>query len=804
MKSFLRILAGIIFLGLLLITSFSLYSYIMLQKTFPKYNGELISNNVKNSVLISFDKNAFPTIEAQNDQDVAYSLGYLHATERMFQIDIMRRAALGQLSELFGEKTVEFDIMFKTLGLKDAAIRSYNSLPEHYKSILISYSNGINDYIKNNSSNLDMEFSFLGGKPLIWKPYHSILISKLMAWELNLSWWSDISFTNLVHKFGETKVREILPDYPENGPTTVNSNSQIASSEISSNIINVDKALRDLIGFKGNHLGSNNWVVSPLKSASNKPIMANDPHLVLTNPSSWYFVNIKSPEWNSAGFTIPGVPVVVIGNNNKISWSVTNLMSDDCDFYSENIDTKSNKYYCNNVWQPLAVVDDTIKVSGQKDLIIHKKYTHRGPLISDFDSYSAILGSETKRKHSNLSVSWVGFQSSQEFKNLLDINKSNNYNEFQSALKDYATPGQNYIYSDIEGNIGYVCAAKIPIRPNNSTSFAYDGTTTANDWKGFVPYDQMPKMYNPVQGFIATANNKVDRSFQYHISNIWEPTSRIERITEILNSKQTHNSSDFKGYQNDQTSVYAREMVPYIINAFQNVQVKDKNLKIALEVLKVWDGNMSKELQAPAIYSVFFKYLLENTFKDEMGDRLFREYVFLANVPYRVIQTMCKNNNSTWFDNVKTQGIETRDIIIRKSLVDALNELENEFGKEFAFWQWGKLHKLTVKHLFAGQSSILDFVFNTRTYEVGGDGTTLYNTEYFFGENFDCKVGPSMRYIYDFAKPDEIIMNMPTGQSGHVFSEHYTDLTENFMKGGYIIFNKKNPQNVNSLRISNR
>ncbi|MDH3268176.1 MAG: penicillin acylase family protein, partial [Ignavibacteria bacterium] len=379
----------------------------------------------------------------------------------------------------------------------------------------------------------------------------------------------------------------------------------------------------------------------------------------------------------------------------------------------------------------------------------------------------------------------------------LQINKSNNWNEFKLAVEKFNIPGQNFVYADQEGNIGYVFGGAIPIRSSNSTTFLFDGSTSKSDWKGFVPRNELPYLFNPSADYIATANNKVIKDFKYHITNLWEPSSRIERITELLQSKRKHSVQNYMQYQSDISSPYAKSIVPYILYAFEKVDVKDKNLSQSLQLLREWNFEMDKYQQAPAIFLTFFDKLMRNIYLDEMGEDLFNQYVFLANVPYRNIFELLQNPASSWYNDAKKNERKTRDDVIRQSFSDALDELERSIGKDVKDWQWGRLHTVTFKHPFSGVSGLLDDVINIGPYEISGDGTTIFNTEYAFSESiekyplfrhdpFDCELGPSMRFIYDFAQPTEFYLILTTGQSGNIFSDHYQDQTDLFLSGKFM------------------
>ena len=789
-----------IFIGLFLtfLVTFIIAGWIffnMLNSSLPQYFGEIHSNKINSTIEVYRDSFAVPYIIADNDEDAAFALGFLHAQERMFTMDLIRRAGDGRLSEILGEKAIPFDKMFRTVGISRNIKKNLYRYDSNVMKILQAYSNGVNTFLKERKGNYGIEFDVLGYQPEDWKPLHSLIVIKMMAWELNISWWTDLSFAELIQKLGTEKVLEILPDYPQNALTIIADNFKHLPL-INSSLVETDKAFRSFIGWTGTHIGSNNWVVNDNKSVSGKPIIANDPHLAFSAPGKWYAAVIISKDWNAAGVTLPGVPGVVIGKGDNISWVLTNVMNDDSDFYVEKLDSSKTKYLMDGQWQNLKIIKDTIKVKDGKDFAMEIKETHRGPIISNIHPYKFIYNKDDLDIPS-ISLRWSGNEFSDEMLAFYKINKAKNWNEFKDGVKYFGIPGQNFVYADAQGNIGYVMGARIPIRNSNNPTLVFDGTTSENDWKGFVPPQEIPTILNPAENFIASANNKTLKDFKYHISNLWEPSSRIDRIRELLTYKEKHSPDDFKNYQMDNNSPYARKIVPYLINSFEGIKVKDKNLNISLELFRKWNFEMDKYSQTPAIYSVFLKYLLKNIYYDEMGDDLYNRFVFLANVPYRSLLQILEKPESVWFDDIKTSKKEKREEILRKSLSDALNYLEENFGNDLTNWQWGRMHKVTFKHSFSGNFSLLDKYINIGPFEVGGDGTTINNTEYPFAKSieeismfkhdeFDNVLGPSMRYVYDFANPDEFYLILTTGQSGNLMSDNYKDQSQSWLKGKYM------------------
>lgn len=797
MRSWKKILLGLSISFIIIFIVAGAIFYNMLSSSLPAYQGIITSSKIISDIEIYRDSFAVPYIFAENDNDAAFALGYVHAQERLFTMDFIRRAGEGRLSEILGDEAVPFDNMFRTVGIKRNILRNYSRIDPSVISLLQSYSDGVNAYIEERKGNYSIEFDVLGYQPEKWKPLHSLIIIKMMAWELNMSWWTDLTFSELIQKLGEKKALEILPDYPENAPTIIADNFKYLSA-INSSLVETDKAFRNFIGWTGTHIGSNNWVVNANKSTSGKPIIANDPHLAFSAPGKWFAATVNSKEgWETSGVTLPGVPGIVIGKGENISWVLTNVMNDDADFYIEKLDSSDSKYSVDGQWRDLRIIKDTIKVKNGKDRVIEIKETHRGPIISDIHTFNFIYNT-AESEFPPISMKWLGNEFSDEMLSFYKINKAKNWNQFREGVKYFGIPGQNFVYADTTGNIGYIMGARIPLRKKNNPTLVFDGTNTENDWQGYVPVEEIPVVLNPKENFIASANNKILKDFKYHISNLWEPSSRIDRIYELLNSKEKHSAEDFKKYQMDITSPYAKLITSHIVKAFEGIKINDNNLKTAIELLSEWDFNLNKQSQTPSIYVVTLKYLLHNIYYDELGDDLFNRFVFLANVPFRSLLQVLDKPESLIFDDISTAKTESKNEIIRKSLADALTFLEENLGKDLTNWQWGRLHTVTFKHAFSGNFSLLDKYINIGPYEIGGDGTTINNTEYPFSESidkypmfshseFENILGPSMRYIYDFAKPDQYYLILTTGQSGNVMSDNYHDQTPYWLQGKYML-----------------
>lgn len=778
-----------------------------LTKSFPETTGVVSADGLSAPVQVYRDQLGVPHIFAENDEDLMFGVGYVHAQDRLWQMELSRRAGEGRLSEAFGPRTLDFDKMFRTIGFKRLAQRLERNLHPDSRRLLAAYARGVNSFISTHKGKLPVEFDMLSITPEPWTIEDCLIIVRLEAWELNMSWWIDLTLADLVDRFGEQRAKEIFPTYPENGPVILPPPAGKKYPFAPTSIREVDLAYRKFFGIEGMGFGSNSWAVDGVKSITGKPILANDPHLTLTAPSRWYEIHVSGGGFDVAGVSIPGVPGVVIGRNRHIAWGLTNGMIDDADFYIEEMDSlHPNQYFFDGQWHDLKVWEEEIPVRGRSPDTLTIRETHRGPIVSDIHSYPLFeyeMYKTEREKNFPLTFRWTGFEMSDEARAILLLNKAKNWKEFQEALCEFIVPGQNFVYADDLGNIGYWLAARVPIRKRQKLATLSPGWTNEYNWTGFIPFEKLPHVYNPSEHWIATANNKiVDDSYPYYLTNLWEPPSRIIRIEELLGGKEPVSVEDFESMQKDVVSPHAREFVPYILHAFeiddssrvyrpegsrttdQGAIPSNDEVKTALTYLRNWDYAFCKEDVATSIFNVFFVKFLYNTYHDEMHDELFNNYLLLANVPYRVTSKLLRDSTSLWFDDVRTPEREMRDDIIRKSFLDAITELRTQLGGELKTWQWGKLHQVTFEHLF-GRIPGMSRVFNIGPYPTGGAGTTINSGEYNLTRPYKQLVGSSMRQIADLSDSTSLLIIITSGESGQPLHRHYNDQAQMWLNGEY-------------------
>lgn len=777
----LKILLGILGTGAVLLVALAVFLFYLITKSFPVTSGTIQLKGMEAETSVYRDEYGVPHVFAASDHDAYFTVGFLHAQDRLWQLELVRRAGQGKLAEVLGEPALVIDKMFRTLDLWSHTQRLAAELDDTTRSALQAYADGVSAFIAANRGKYPVEFDLLKIDPEPWTVEHSVLISRLMAWELNYSRWVDIVLGELVERFGPEKAAEIFPSWPAGAELIVPDalrGRRVAFMGL--DLLKADQAYRSILGSGGFQSGSNAWAVAGTKSATGKPILANDPHLLFAIPARWYDIHISAPGFDVAGASIVGTPFVVIGRNRAIAWGVTNAMMDDQDFFVEEVDSVSHptRYRFNNGWRPVEQRIDSILVKDGRPVLMTTYRTHRGPIVNRME--------ESARFSRNLlSMRWTGHDISHELRTFYLLNRASNWQEFRNALRSFGGPAQNFVYADTAGNIGYQTGGRLPVRKTKTHTLPFPGWTDEFDWKGFVPFDQMPQLFNPPEGFVATANNKiVSDSYPHYISNLWEPHWRITRITELLRTKPQFKVEEMERMQNDLHSPHAKEIVPLILKAFEGEEVEQENVRTALNYFRNWNFEMKQEDVSTTLFQTFFSTMIENTLEDEMGKELLALYDTLPSTPLSVMTNLMRVGNSDWFDNITTPRRETMEEIVRTSLREAVAMLEQTLGGELKEWQWGRLHTVEFRHVFGG-NEILRPVFNRGPYPIGGAHSTINNGNFSLGSPFHNNVGPSTRQIFDLSDVNNGRAVTPPGQSGQLFHRSYDDQIGLWREGKY-------------------
>jgi len=569
------------------------------RRSFPTVRGTLRVNGLKADVRVYRDSWGIPYIYAKNNHDLFFAQGYVHAQDRLWQMDFHRRIGQGRLSEIFGKSTIKTDRFLRTIGLARAAQADQQVLDADTLAVLKAYADGVNAFISTHQGSLPLEFTILGYKPEPWKPVDTLVWGKVMAWDLGGNWDSELLRARLVQKIGQNSLDVLYPGYPQAGPFIVPPEARNYAFLGQPRLDSVAQALSvaQRIPFGANNgLGSNNWVIDGSKSATGKPMLANDPHLGIQMPSIWYEMGLHGGDYDVVGATFPGAPGVVIGHNAQISWGVTNLGPDVQDIYLEKVNPDNpNQYKVAGQWQDMNVFQEEIKVKGQKKPEqVTVRITRHGPLLNEV----------VEGLSEPAALQWTAIrQPGEVFRSVLLIDGAHDWKSFQNAVQYWDAPAQNFVYADVDGHIGYQASGRIPVRAKGQGILPVPGWTGEYEWTGYIPFDKLPSVLDPPTHFIATANNKVvPDSYPYFLGYDWSAPFRAMRITAQLGAKEKLSADDFRNIQADTTSLPAKKIVPLILQLTPDGQLQER----AMAELKKWDFRQEVDRPGGAIFQVFY------------------------------------------------------------------------------------------------------------------------------------------------------------------------------------------------------
>lgn len=808
-KTFAVILSIIVLAVSVLVFSFVL-SNVSVQNRYTEFKSEQIDAQAE----VFVNQYGIPHIVAGSEQSAYFSIGYMHAKDRLWQMDLMRRTIFGQLSELYGKGTVDLDRFFRALEIREIANATILKIDKKILRILTAYSEGINSFINLNTKRLPLEFNALDYIPEKWTPADCIALSKLMAFEMSVGFINDICIAEISEKVGVRQALSLVSRYPSDGPCVLDPDfnpeknyspaKDTVPKLIASSISQLQPALtyiryllqeHNLINPSG---ASNSWVVKNNKEKQSN-ILANDPHLKLEIPSRWYQAQLTYPGFNAIGLTIPGIPFFLVGRNDHIAWGLTAMMNDDCDFFIERIDESNPDYYLTPTGKSKFIYKpDTIKVRNEEAIYYYLRKTERSAILSDCYimknpkyylnlDLDTTMNSEFYNKFL-LTCSWTGSEISFEAVSLYYLNHSTNWTEFNNSLKEWSSPGINWTYTDKSGNMSIRPAARIPKRNSTNPIIPNPAWLAEYLWNGFYSTHDLPYLYNPPKGFVASSNNKLSRANDILISDYFEPPSRAFRIEELVKKQQKFGIRDIQIMQGDTYSPYARELLANTISTLKsNKTVFDDIENSALQILMKWDFLFSPAYSAPSIFQAFYKHLIYNTFHDELGEKLFRTFCYNSQFPANKILDMLKTNDTIWFNNIRTKKIDTKKDIVIKSFKDAIEELALRFNNSNVYsWRFEKLQFLNLNHPFS-QNNFLRPAVDGGQYRTAGHYTTINKSESRVYDDYYISNGVSARFIADMS--DTIVyMGILGGASGDPQNPNYKNQTLYFLNGGYFAF----------------
>ncbi len=820
MRTLLRIVLVLLVIVLLVAGAGGAYVYTTLRRPLPQVDGKLAVSGLSAPVEVYRDAAGVPHIYASTPHDLFLAQGYITAQDRWWQMEFNRHTGLGRISELVGKNTsaLNNDRFIRTLGWNRAAQADMGIIADSTKSVLTDYAAGVNAYIGGKSgADLAVEYSILAIRGINipienWEPLHSVAWAKVMAWSLSGNYGEELDRADLYKQLGDRVPVDTFyaPDYPFNlRPTILRTEdlpkelataaltpkSSIAAvradfSDIQTNVVGGIDALNFAAGFgRDEGIGSNNWVISGKLTQSGKPLLNNDPHLQVQMPSIWIQVGLHCKTVNDqcpydvTGYTFPGVPGVVVGHNARIAWGVTNVGPDTEDLYIIKTDPNDDtKYEVDGKTEVMNVIEEEIRFGDKSPSEkLRVRLTRFGPIITEVSESAKEFGKP-------LAMKWVATTEKYDLLgSFLGLNTAKNYDDFRKTLSTFGSPSQNFIYADIDGNIAYQTPGMIPIRAaGHDGKTPIDGSTTKYDWKGYIPFDYLPRSYNPERGYITTANNavvpadyyqrlatllgdKFGKDSDYTISYEWDYGYRAQRIETMIKEQAKHTVDSMKRIQTDNYNGSAAEIVPYLLKLDYG-----SNLPAGMiDWLKTWDFQMNMDSGQAALYGSFWANLTKLTWQDNIGfipggTPIMTGYLALLQQP----------DNAIWDDTTTKDKKETRDDILKASMSAAVAELSKKFGNDYKTWRWGALHITKFVSNPLGQSGIgpIESLVNGGPVETSGTNNAVNATSWNTSDpNYGTRGHPSMRLIIDFADFDSSQWIHSTGQSGHPLSEHYRD-----------------------------
>lgn len=742
----------------------------------PDYSGEITLSGIENETSVYFDDYGIPHIYAQNQLDASTALGYVHAQDRLWQMELMRRIAPGRLSEIFGKDMLKNDRFFVSLGIEEASRKSMEKLDKNgevYK-LATAYLNGVNQFIENGPTPIEFTIVGIEKEPYQLNDIYNIL--GYMSFSFAMAQKTDPLLSILKEKLGDDYLKELNIEIGPN--TTFIKNSKSTIADFSEMVANVNEVMENAP--VPPFIGSNSWVVSPKKSATGKVLFANDPHIGYSQPAVWYEAHIVTPNYEMYGYHLAGVPFPLLGHNRNYAYGLTMFENDDIDFYKEeNHPTDSTKYKTPNGYETYKTITKTIKVKDADDLIVTVRSSRHGPIMNN--ALDAITQKEP------IAMSWIYTQFDVEVLAALHIiSRATDMKDVKKGASMIHAPGLNIMYGDAKGNVAWWATGKLyKLKPEVNRNFILNGASGVDDPIEYLDFSENPMAENPPWNYVYSANNQPDSIANMLYPGYYLSEDRAKRIVQLLEPKNNWNKESMSAMINDVTSAVA----PALVKEFaENMDYKSfsKKEQKAIDVLQLWDGSNTVDQVAPTIYNKWIYLYLKNTFEDEMGTELFTQFL-ATHLSKRTIAEQIEKDNSIWWDDISTlKKIETKKEILSKSLADAVVSLEKQLGSDMNAWNWGKVHTLEHEHPL-GKVAALKSYFNVGPFPINGAREVINNRGFDYTETglYKVNAGPSTRRIIDFSDVENSISILPTGQSGNPFSKHYKDQAEMYNKGEF-------------------
>jgi len=781
------------------IGGFFLYIYgWLIQRATPSLDGELNLPILEQPVEIRRDRHGIPHIYAQNRGDMFRAQGFVHAQDRLWQMEQNRRIARGTLAEIFGEAALEADRFSRIVGFWRAAQAELEQLDAEALQVLTWYADGVNAYMAMRPGRLAAEFNLLRFKPDAWTPLDSLGHAKVTGWALSLNWESELTRLRLLDVLDPVAAAELDPDYPGKSPVTLAGVGNAEMTRLLATaglLLHQYETVQQWIGAVRDGQGSNSWVLSPKNSLNRRPMLCNDPHLAIQIPGVWYEIHLICPGYEVSGVSFSGTPGVVIGHNETIAWGMTNAMLDVQDLYVERAHPDDGtQFEHNGAWAQAQIIDEVIQVRRGQAYTERVLITRHGPLISGLISPSASPGKDIFQSPSlHLALRWSGHAPGQMVSAILKLNTATNWDEFNAALDDWSVPAQNVLFSDVHGNIGYRMAGHVPVRDKNLGLLPAPGWNDDFEWSGTIACAELPRLYNPESGKIVTANNKpVGDDYPYFLGIEFDPGWRAARLEELLTRKERYTMRDMEEMQLDTQSKYAEALVPWLTL----YNSSDEWEMVAVNELRRWNYRMDAESVPALIFQYYLLHLLTMTFGDKLGaatqgymgiagNPLFVSHGFMSRAETKLLALLNEHESSIWYMEASTGRPRKREELLQEALRAAMGQIRELHGDSKLRWNWGRAHQVQYNHPL-GSVRLVRSLFNRGPIPVGGDSTTPNVTRH--APHLPpglVQVTASYRQIYEVGEWDQAQTITTSGQSGHPYSPHYDDQIGLWREGIY-------------------
>ena len=740
----------------------------------PTYKGEIEIENTSKNVTVYFDEIGVPHINAENQKDAYVALGYLHAQDRLWQMELIRRIAAGRLSEIFGEKLIRTDKLFSGLGIEEASEKTIKNLDKNSPSYIMAtaYLDGVNQYIENGKTPIEFNLVGVDKEKYTLKDMYNVF--GYMAFSFAVAHKTDPLLNEVKEKLGAAYFNELIG--AENENLTLIKNEK--NPEITGAFTFAMNNLMDVLPISP-FIGSNSWVIGADKTKNGKVIFANDPHIGYSQPSVWYQAHIKTPNYEMYGFHLALVPFPLLGHNKDYAYGLTMFENDDIDFYKEeNNKENSNQYKFKEEYLAYSLVEKRLKIKDQKDSLYTIKVSKHGPLMNGI-----IEGLETEDP---IAMQWIYTKVNNQILDVAyEISHANNLAEFKKGASKLHAPGLNMMYGDAKNNIAWFASGKLykHNRPLYTKTFL-NGSSGEDEIVAYLDFEENPQAINPKTNYVYSANNQPDSIANMLYPGYYLSEDRAKRIVDLLEPKNNWTKEDAEKMIMDIISPTAPIIVQNLIKSLDESSFSASE-RTAINILKNWKGNFDKTEVAPVIYNRFVYEFQKNTFADEMG----KGYNQFVNTPFieKVLPVQAAKENSVWWDNVLTKDkIETKQEIVTTSFKNAFLFLENQLGANVASWKWERVISVEYKHA-VGEVALLRKYFNVGPFVTSGGDQVINNQIYDIDSTgyYKVKAGPSTRRIIDFSNVENSSAVIPTGQSGRVFSRHYKDQRKRYLNGTF-------------------